>query len=55
MALEHSDGLLSMVVAMMIVHISELVVELFGLNGCDEFLGNFFSSLWSIGMIPACF
>ena len=40
MAFERLDRLFSKVVTM-IVGICELVVELFGFDGCDEFLGNF--------------
>ena len=40
MAFERSDCTFSKVVTM-IVSIGELVVELFGFNGCNEFLRNF--------------
>ena len=40
MAFERSDCLFGQVVAV-IVGICKLVVELFGLNGCNEFLGHF--------------
>ena len=40
MAFEHLDRAFSKVV-MMIVGIYKLIVELFGFDGCNEFLGNF--------------